>query len=87
MHWSELLKSDFEKYDIDLKEDEIIEMDTKKYKLLIKEKVRDHSFIQFKEMHAGHKKGRQNQHDNINSPQKYLSTNKLNNKQVSLLFN
>ena len=59
----------------------------KKYKLLIKEKVRDHSFIQFKEMHAGHKKGRQNQHDNINSPQKYLSTNKLNNKQVSLLFN
>ena len=62
-------------------------MDTKKYKSFIKEKVRDHSFIQFKEMQAGHKKGWQNQHDNLNSPQKYLSTNKLNNKQVSLLFN
>ena len=74
---SELLKSYFEKYDIDLKEDKIIVMDTKKYKSLIKEKVRDHSFIQFKEMQAGHKKGRQNQHDNLNSPQKYLLTDKL----------
>ena len=38
-------------------------------------------------MQAGHTKGRQNQHKDLNSPQKYLLTNKLTNKQVRLLFN
>jgi hypothetical protein len=85
--WSELVKSDFENFDISLNEDEIRDMDPKKYKSLIKEKVRESAFICFKEMQAGHTKGRQNQHKDLSSPQKYLLTNKLTNKQVSLLFN
>ena len=85
--WSEMVKRDFEKYGVVLTEDEIREMDTKKYKSFIKVMVRDHSFIYFKEMQAGHQKGRQNHHENLNSPQNYLTTNKLTNKQVSLLFN
>ena len=85
--WSELVKSDFENFDLILTEDEIREMDIKKYKSLIKEKVREYSFLQFKEMQAGHTKGRQNQHEGLKSPQEYLLTNRLTNKQVSLLFN
>ena len=85
--WSELVKSDFENFDFILTEDEIREMDIKKYKSLIKEKVREYSFLQFKEMQAGHTKGRQNQHEGLKSPQEYLLTNRLTNKQVSLLFN
>ena len=85
--WSELVKSDFENFDFILTEDEIREMDIKKYKSLIKEKVRQYSFLKFKEMQAGHTKGRQNQHEGLKSPQEYLLTNRLTNKQVSLLFN
>ena len=84
--WSELVKSDFENFDISLNEDEIRGMDPEKYKSLIKEKVRESEFICFKEMQAGHKKGRQDQHKDLSSPQKYLKTNKLTNKQVILLF-
>ena len=73
--WSELVKSDFEKIYISLNEDEMRVMNPKKYKSLIKEKVRESAFICFKEMQAGHTKGRQNQHKDLNSPQKYLLTN------------
>ena len=85
--WSELVKSDFENFNININEEQISEMEPNKYKSIIKEKVREYAFLQFKEMQAGHKKGRQNHHENLNFPQKYLLTNMLTNKQVSLLFN
>ena len=81
------MKSDFENFNININEEQISEMEPNKYKSIIKEKVREYAFLQFKEMQAGHKKGRQNHHENLNSPQKYLLTNMLTNKQVSLLFN
>ena len=38
-------------------------------------------------MQARHEKGNNMYHENLKQPQSYLLTNKLNNKQASLLFN
>ena len=57
------------------------------YKKITKEKVSAHSFIHFKELKANHEKGRMNSNSDHKSPQDYLTTNKLTNKQMSLLFN
>ena len=51
------------------------------------ERVRDNTYITLKEIQAGHEKGRSMVHKDLLNPQNYLKTNKLNNKQVSLLFN
>ena len=51
------------------------------------ERVRDNTYITLKEMQAGHEKGRSMVHKDLLNPQNYLKTNKLNNKQVGLLFN
>ena len=62
-------------------------MDEEKYKNLIKITVRDEAFKEFKIMQANHEKGKNIHHENLSRTQKYMTTNKLNNKEVSLLFN
>ena len=54
---------------------------------LIKSRVRDFSYINLKELQAGHEKGNKFNHEDLQKPQEYLQTNKLTNKQASLLFN
>ena len=51
------------------------------------ERVRDSTYITLKEIQAGHEKGRSMVPKDLLNPQDYLKTNKLNNKQVGLLFN
>ena len=62
-------------------------MDIIKYKALIKKEVRESAFMEFKLQQSGHEKGNKTPHENLEKPQKYLLTNKLTNKQISLLFN
>ena len=62
-------------------------MNEEDYKHLINKKVREESFQEFKIMQAGHEKGNKIYHENLEQPQSYLLTNKLSNRQVSLLFN
>ena len=62
-------------------------MDPINYKALIKSRVRDNTYIKLKEIQAGHEKGSLLVHKDLLNPQDYLKTNKLNNKQVGLLFN
>ena len=62
-------------------------MDVNKYKTLVKKEVREAAFKEFKLLQAGHEKGNKTVHKNMEKPQKYLLTNKLTNKQISLLFN
>ena len=62
-------------------------MNGEEYKALIKSKVKEEAFNEFKHMQAGHEKGNTIYHENLIHPQSYLITNKLNNDQVSLLFN
>ena len=70
-----------------LSDDQIRQMSPVDYKALIKGKIRDWAFIQFKERQAGHKKEKLIEHNNLLKPQRYLTTNLLTNEQVSLLYN
>jgi hypothetical protein len=85
--WSQLIQKDMSDMNLEYSDQEIINMNPTFYKKIIKEKVRAHSFIHFKELQTNHEKGRMNSHIDHKSPQDYLTTNKLTNKQMSLLFN
>ena len=62
-------------------------MNKEDYKNIIKDKVRDAAFSEFKHMQAGHEKGNTLYDEDLKHPQPYLITNKLSNSQVILLFN
>ena len=85
--WSELVRNVFEELNMHIDNKLIQEMDIAKYKALIKKEVRESAFIEFKLKQSGHEKGNKTPHENPEKPQKYLLTNKLTNKQISLLFN
>ena len=85
--WCEQVKNDFEKVNLHISEEQIRAMDEEKYKNLIKITVRDEAFKEFKIMQANHEKGKNIHHENLSRTEKYMTTNKLNNKEVSLLFN
>ena len=54
---------------------------------LIKKLVKEKTFIEFNKIQDFHEKGTLMHHDNLNLPQDYLVTNKLTNKEISVLFN
>ena len=85
--WCELILSDFNKLNIHISDNLIQNMNEDEYKNLIKDKVREAAFNEFKHMQAGHQKGNTLYHEDLKHPQPYLITNKLSNSQVSLLFN
>ena len=85
--WCEQVKNDFEKLNLDISEEQIRVMDADQYKTLIKTEVRKEALKEFKNMQANHEKGKDIQHENLSAPQSYMTTNKLNNKEVTLLFN
>ena len=85
--WCELVANVFNEVGLSLSDDQIRQMSRVDYKTLVKGKIRDSAFIHFKEMQAGHKKGKLIEHHNLLKPQLYLTTNLLTNKQVSLLYN
>ena len=85
--WCEQVKNYFEKINLHMSEEHIRPIDEEQFKALIKNRVREESFKEFKDMQGNHKKGKHIHHENLRRPQEYLTTNKLNNKQESLLFN
>ena len=85
--WCTLIVSDFEKLNLRISDNLIEIMNEEDYKDLIKNKVREEAFKEFKDMQAGHEKGNELYHEDLKHPQSYMLTNKLNNSQVSLLFN
>ena len=85
--WCQQVKNDFKKININISDNLIKTMNEEDYKTLIKSKVKEEAFNAFKHMRAGHEKGNTIYHENLTHPQLYLITNKLNNDQVSLLFN
>ena len=62
-------------------------MNDKDYKQLLQTGFREEAFIESKNMQAGHIKGNTIYHEDLKNTQLYLKTNRLKNKQVSLLFN
>ena len=85
--WCLLVQKDMAEMNLNYTDQDIRNMDQTLYKSTIKERVRNYSYIHFKELQANHEKGNQNSHINLRHPQQYLKTNKLTNKQMSLLFN
>ena len=85
--WSQLVSGDFQLVNINITDDQISQMNQTQYKTLIKQKVRDATYMEFKEQQARHEKGRLLEHENFSKTQDYLLTNLLTNKQSSLLYN
>ena len=85
--WCQQIQNDFEKINLYMNNKLIETMNEEEYKVLIKNKVKEEAFKEFKNMQAGHQKGNTLYHEDLKRPQTYLMTNKLNNNQVSLLFN
>ena len=84
--WVNIVQKDFEEVNLKISEEQIRNMCPLKYKSLIKEKMRDAAFLQVKEIQASHEKRGNTYHESLLQPQKYLVTNKLPNKQKSLLI-
>ena len=85
--WCLQVQEDMADLNINYTDQEIRNMDQSMYKSIVKEKVRNSAFLRFKEHKSNHEKGHNNNYIDLNSSQEYLKTNKLTNKQTSLLFN
>ena len=85
--WSEMVQNDFEEIKLTMTDKQIQDMNPTKYKDLIKKMFRETTFNDLKKLQESHEKGSLIHHDNLDSPQDYLVTNKLTNKEISLLFN
>ena len=85
--WCELVKSDFENINLKMSDLQIQDMNPTQYKSLIKKTIREATFLELKILQESHQKGSLMHHEDLNSPQNYLVTNKLTNKEISLLFN
>ena len=62
-------------------------MSNMQYKVYIKEKVRDFTFLSVSKLKGKHKKVENLVYQDLKTPQKYLTDPKFSNSMVSLLFN
>ena len=85
--WCELVKSDFENINLKMSDLQIQDMNPTQYKSLIKKTVREATFLELKKVQESHQKRSLMHHEDLNSPKSYLVTNKLTNKEISVLFN
>ena len=86
--WIHLVKEDLEVINFNLEnEEEIAKRTTEEFKVLVKRKVRDAAFKELEEIKAEQIKVKHRKHTNILKPQKYLVSDKLDNKGKSDLFN
>ena len=72
--WCQQIQNDFEKINLHMNENLIELMNAEEYKVLIKSKVKEEAFKEFKNMQAGHQKGNTLFHDDLKQPQSYLMT-------------
>ena len=85
--WYHLLKSDFEKINIVLNEEQILQTDVLTYKKNIKTFVWNAFSNELKEKQAKHIKVKHIDYGHRRTPQKYLLSPNFNNEMVSLLYN
>ena len=57
------------------------------YKYLIKDELKEKAFKEFKHMQSNNENGKNIHLENFRKPQQCMKTNKLNNNQLSTLFN
>ena len=55
--WSQLVSGDFQLINLNITDNQIRQMNQTQYKTLIKQKVRDAAYMEFKEQQVCHEKG------------------------------
>ena len=85
--WVNLIKSDTERYDLNLSDEVINQMNDNEYKKLIKQKVKEKALEEFEITKLGHAKVKNIIFNHNNAGEDYLTSGLFNNKQISMLFN
>ena len=83
--WINLVKKDLETIDINLEnEEEISNMTTEAFKVLVKRRFRDEAFKELQIIKSEHKKVKYIKHTSLSNPQSYLISDELDNKAKSV---
>ena len=85
--WYEQVKKDFSEINEHLDEEKIATQSENEYKNQIKKKVRDSALKRFNKMKQTHSKIKDLIHESLAKPQNYITSNRLNNKQTSVMVN
>ena len=85
--WNELIEQEFSNINENINEEWIINQSETVYKNNIKEKVRHIALKKFNAMKEKHSKIKDLVYENLNRPQPYITSNKLNNKLTSIMVN
>ena len=85
--WNEKINRDFADINEVIDEEKIANQSELAYKNEIKRKVRKCALEKLNKMKENHSKIKHIKHEHLNKPQDYITSNKLNNKQTSLIFN
>ena len=86
--WINLVKTDLEVINLSLEDEREIEnMTSEEFKALLKRKFRDKAFEELEDIKSEHIKVKHIKHTNLNGPQEYLTSDKLDNKTKADLFN
>ena len=85
--WIHLVQSDMRDIDLNMSDDLITTIPREEFKKIVKDKVRKLVYKDLEQIKQKHIKVKHIVHENMDSPQKYLTSPLLNNKQSSLLLN
>ena len=87
--WIMKVKEDFLSLGTTFEQEEetLTKISKEELKRYLKEKIRSYTLEHLESMKLGHEKVRKIKHTDLNQPQAYIVSNKLSNKEKSLLFN
>ena len=84
--WCHLISEDFEKINMHISDEIIVQMDEADYKKLIKRNVYETAFNELQQLKESHSKVRDNWYQDLKHTQPYFINRRLSNKQMSIMF-
>ena len=85
--WIHLVNKDMVDINLNLSDDQISKLSKREFKIIVKSKMRNFSYIEFERVKQGHSKVKHIYHSDLKKPQPYLKDERFSNKETSLLFN
>ena len=85
--WYHLVRKDIDNLNLKLTDNQISKLSKQDFKILIKNKIRQSTFLELEQIKSGHTKVKDISHCDLKTPQAYLKSFLFSNKQSSLLFN
>ena len=84
--WCYLIDKDFELLEEQISEEQIIAMSPSEYKKYVKSEIQKYAFQYLEGLKTSHSKVRDNQYQDLEKPQKYITSKLFTNDQCFLIF-